>query len=337
MKHFNVLTTVLVLIAGVWAIVEFRQRSRNFPKAGLGGLWHFLIFFNAAELAVFLSIYWESNLTPAQLANLSSWYKLVEWPVLTAFVLGVHISLYRAIFRRRGRNLPKWVVPAVGVFAAALTAWLLLALRFPALMPQSPVVTFWLLLIWPLDILDMIWFVRLLAESRKASDPGRRKVDAAFAWLFLVRYPVHLALTVWTPAGAEYWAIAITKLLALYTNLLPVFWLKAYFVPWAGSLGKVLGGRFDLPAIGQARGLSSREMEILELMIDGKSYKEIESALHISIHTVKSHVYSLYRKMDVKSRHQLIHRIGIYGGGGADAPGVLSASAPRDGAGHSLD
>jgi DNA-binding CsgD family transcriptional regulator len=56
-------------------------------------------------------------------------------------------------------------------------------------------------------------------------------------------------------------------------------------------------------------------MEILELMIDGKSYKEIESALHISIHTVKSHVYSLYRKMDVKSRHQLIHKIGVYGGG----------------------
>jgi DNA-binding CsgD family transcriptional regulator len=167
-------------------------------------------------------------------------------------------------------------------------------------MPQSPVVTFWLLLIWPLDILDMIWLGLLLAESRKASDPGRRKVDAAFAWLFLVRYPVHLALSVWTPAGAEYWAIAITKLLALYTNLLPVFWLKAYFVPWAGSLGKVLGGRFDLPAIRQARGLSSREMEILELMIDGKSC-ERSSDLHISIHTVKSHAHSLYRKMDVRA------------------------------------
>ena len=104
MKHFNVLTTVLVLIAGVWAIVEFRQRSRSFPKSGLGGLWLFLIFFNAAELAVFFSIYWESNLTPAQLASLSSWYKLVEWPILTVLVLGVHISLYRAIFRRRDRD-----------------------------------------------------------------------------------------------------------------------------------------------------------------------------------------------------------------------------------------
>jgi hypothetical protein len=54
--------------------------------------------------------------------------------------------------------------------------------------PQNQVVTFWLLLIWPLDILDMIWLGRLLAESRKASDPGRRKAGAAFACLFLVRY-----------------------------------------------------------------------------------------------------------------------------------------------------
>ena len=206
-----------------------------------------------AELAIFFSIYWESNLTPAQLASLSSWYKLVEWPVLTALVLGVHISLYRAIFRRRDRDLPKWVVPAVVVFAAALTAWFLLALRFPALMPQSPLITFWLLLVWPLDILDMIWLGRLLAESRKASDPGRRKADAAFAWLFLARYPVHLALTVWNPAGAEYWAIALTKLLGLYTNLLPVFWLKAYFVPgpaaWARSwAGGSISPRSGKPA-----------------------------------------------------------------------------------------
>jgi len=317
LKHFNVLATVLVLIVGVWAALEFRQRARRFPKSGLGDLWLFMIFYNAAELAIFFSLYWESNLTPAQAANLDSWYKLVEWPILTALVLGVHISLYRAIFRRRDREFPKWVVPAVAGFAAVEMGWFLLAMKIPSLMPQGPVFTFWFILVWPLDILDMAWLGRLLAESRKAPDPGRRRADTALAWMFLVRYPVHLALTVWKPAaGAVFWAVTITKLLALYTNVLPVVWLRTYFVPWAGSLGKVLGGRCDLAALGQSRGLSAREMEILELMIDGKSYKEIESALHISIHTVKSHVYSLYRKMDVKSRHQLIHRIGVYAGEG---------------------
>ena len=33
----------------------------------------------------------------------------------------------------------------------------------------------------------------------------------------------------------------------------------------------------------------------------------MEKSLFISIHTVKSHVYSLYRKMNVKNRHQLVH------------------------------
>jgi DNA-binding CsgD family transcriptional regulator len=326
LKHFNVLTTVLILIAGVWAVVEFRQRSRRFPGSRLDSLWLFLVFYNALGLAVFFSTYGQSNLTPAQLSSFSFWYKFVEWPVLTALTLGVHISLYRAIFRRRDKNLPKWVVPAAVVFGVAVTAWYFLALSYPALTPQRPENTFWLSLVWPLGLLDIFWLGRLLAESRKAADPGRRRVDAAFALLFLARYPLHLALSVWNPAGAIFVALTLSKLLGLYTNLLPVFWLKAYFVPWAGSLGKVLGGRFDLPAIGRARGLTTREMEILKLMIDGQSYKEIESTLHISIHTVKSHVYSLYRKMDVKSRHQLIHRIGVYGGeGGPDGPPLTPA------------
>jgi len=35
----------------------------------------------------------------------------------------------------------------------------------------------------------------------------------------------------------------------------------------------------------------------------------MEESLHISIHTVKTHVYNLYRKLNVKNRHQLIHLI----------------------------
>ncbi len=305
----------LVLAVGIWVLVEFRQQARRFPRHRLGGLWYFLIFYNALAVVTFLAAYGQSNLTPEQLAGLSFWYRFVDWPVLAALVLGAHISLYMFIFRRRDRGLPPWLVPVAGAFAAAVLAWYFLSLRFPALAPARPENTFWLALVWPPGLLDIACLGWLLAANRKSADPGQRKVDAAFAWLFLARYPVHLALSVWNPAGAGIWALSLTRLLGLYTNLMPLIWLKAWFLPWAGGLGKVLETRFDLPAIGRARGLSPREMEILELMIDGKSYKEIGSALHISIHTVKSHVYSLYRKMDVTSRHQLIHRIGVYGGG----------------------
>ena len=64
-----------------------------------------------------------------------------------------------------------------------------------------------------------------------------------------------------------------------------------------------------MASLQKKHGVSAREMEILSLMIDGKSYKQMEETLHISIHTVKSHVYNLYRKLGVKNRHQLIHMI----------------------------
>lgn len=316
MKHFSLLTSVLVLIVGIWAVVEFRQRSRRFPKSGLGGLWLFLIFYNVLIVVTFVGAYGQSNLTPAQLEGLSFWYRIAEMPVLAVLVLVGHVSLYAFIFRRRGKDLPLWLVTAAAAFAVAVVVWYYLAQRIPALAPPRPDNTFWLALVWPPGLLDMVWLGGLLAGNRKIADPGQRKANAAFAWLFLARYPVHLALSVWSPEHGLFWGITLTRLLGLYTNIVPVYWLKAYFAPWAGGLGKVLGERFDLAAIGQSRGLTTREMEILELMIDGKSYKEIESTLHISIHTVKSHVYSLYRKMDVKSRHELIHKIGIYGSAG---------------------
>ena len=51
--------------------------------------------------------------------------------------------------------------------------------------------------------------------------------------------------------------------------------------------------------------LSPRQMDILEGIIDGKSRKEIAVDLHLSENTVKMHISSLYRLLDVSSRDEL--------------------------------
>jgi DNA-binding CsgD family transcriptional regulator len=155
----------------------------------------------------------------------------------------------------------------------------------------------------------MIMLIRLLPKSGSGSDPDRRRAARAFAWMFLARIPVQLALIFIAMGLFDFWYITLSKLLVLYTNLIPLIWFKVYFVPWARSLGKFIGARVDMPSLQKKHGLSAREMEILNLMIDGKSYKEMAEALHISIHTVKSHAYSLCRKMRVNNRHQLIHAV----------------------------
>jgi ligand-binding sensor domain-containing protein/DNA-binding CsgD family transcriptional regulator len=55
--------------------------------------------------------------------------------------------------------------------------------------------------------------------------------------------------------------------------------------------------------------ISEREQEIIGLILKGKTNKDIEEELFISIKTVKSHVYNIYRKMGVKNRLELINLV----------------------------
>ena len=52
--------------------------------------------------------------------------------------------------------------------------------------------------------------------------------------------------------------------------------------------------------------LSEREREIAAMLMDGKSYKSISSALFISAGTVRTHVINIYRKAGVKRRLDFI-------------------------------
>lgn len=48
--------------------------------------------------------------------------------------------------------------------------------------------------------------------------------------------------------------------------------------------------------------LTPREKELIELIYSGKSNKEISEILYLSESTVKTHIYNIFRKMDVKNR-----------------------------------
>ena len=55
--------------------------------------------------------------------------------------------------------------------------------------------------------------------------------------------------------------------------------------------------------------LSKREQEILALILEGKSNQDIADELFISISTIKTHIYNIYRKLGVKNRLQVINLI----------------------------
>ncbi|SHN01847.1 response regulator transcription factor [Chitinophaga sp. CF418] len=49
-------------------------------------------------------------------------------------------------------------------------------------------------------------------------------------------------------------------------------------------------------------GLSPRELEVLDCLVNGDTYKKIAEHCHISVGTVRSHIMNIYRKLDVNSR-----------------------------------
>ena len=52
--------------------------------------------------------------------------------------------------------------------------------------------------------------------------------------------------------------------------------------------------------------LSQREAEVVELVTQGLSNKEIANKLFVTEKTIKFHLTNIYKKMNVKSRAQLI-------------------------------
>lgn len=56
-------------------------------------------------------------------------------------------------------------------------------------------------------------------------------------------------------------------------------------------------------------GLSPREHEILLLLANGQGNREISEELVLSPHTVKSHIYNIYQKLNVHSRQELMQSL----------------------------
>lgn len=87
---------------------------------------------------------------------------------------------------------------------------------------------------------------------------------------------------------------------------------------FAGALREVLDGRVHLPRQallgadtaqaddGEALGLSPRQVDVLRLLVEGRSNKMIMRELELSESTVKTHLHAIFRRLGVSSRTQAV-------------------------------
>jgi DNA-binding NarL/FixJ family response regulator len=84
---------------------------------------------------------------------------------------------------------------------------------------------------------------------------------------------------------------------------------RSFFTPRATDviLGRVRAGNFqgDIQGLGRNR-LTPREREIVELLAEGKSSKEVAEFLTISVKTADTHRANIMRKLDLHSVTELV-------------------------------
>lgn len=110
---------------------------------------------------------------------------------------------------------------------------------------------------------------------------------------------------------------------ALTISILPPFWQTWWFKVFAVSLIIIISFYWHKKRMTRLtrklkteaaierffleHRITGREREIICLILTGKSNKDIEDSLYISMGTVKNHIYSIYKKLHVKNRVQLVN------------------------------
>jgi DNA-binding NarL/FixJ family response regulator len=80
--------------------------------------------------------------------------------------------------------------------------------------------------------------------------------------------------------------------------------VRAGGAPMTSEIARMLVQSFRAPTVVPDAGLTSREAEILELLAEGLSNKEIANKTNIAAGTVRNHLGNIFRKLHVRCRSE---------------------------------
>lgn len=79
--------------------------------------------------------------------------------------------------------------------------------------------------------------------------------------------------------------------------------------PMSSSIARKIVGTFREVDTDKTGSLAPRERELLDLLARGRTYKECADALVLSIDTVRTYIRRIYRKLQVRSRHEAVAKV----------------------------
>ena len=302
MNHLTVIALVICVLSGSAAIIHSVSSYKTYPLPELKGFILFIILYNSAMLLSFISQYILKNVS--SLADWNTYLAVIVLMGLAGYTIYfMELFLITDVIRRLiKKEINKYIKYSFGLI---VIFWILIYSAGTYSFFENGNKIFLLKLFSATNKTVTVIFlglsIYLLAESKRLNE-GKNNPVFKFGIVFF-SFTFIDTITIFIPADAGH---LISVLNGFYLNLVFLICLKRFLILYYGD--KINTGLITRSSeeIFNKYNISVREKEVVEMIINGKSNKEIESQLFISHHTVKNHIYNIFQKTGVKSRSQLI-------------------------------
>jgi len=318
MEHFGLLGIFFTLIIATWVAIYVYQIQKNYDYLFLKPLFHYCVFYDIAVFSFLITIYFTINFPKNYLQDNFPGIQDLGFLFVALFEIGLVYSMFRVYLGLKDKDIPVkiklWIFVGIGVFVLSFGVRLIL-------LPEGTLRTFLrsiqLSIYNNFLVLEIPILIALMVGRKKEKDRRKIKLRRSLAWLYFSRYFILIGIFVFIvllklrgeEVGPRTIRYSMALILCIFFSLIPYLWIKFFFKKYAESMLVFVEDREVLDSIYDKYNISKREQDILKLILDGKSNKEIEAALFISYHTVKNHAYNLYQKLGVKNRYELVHFI----------------------------
>jgi len=303
------LFATFVSIYNLWFADRLRK---NFDAQYLNSLFYFLIAYNLGNFLNWigpkaLQLFFLNAKKPAYdiLPVITCIYGIITFPILILvlyFLLVTFIELFEKRIRRWQNQL---LIAAMGLAIVSLF-WSNFIYFNRGVFARCESV----MMAWDTFGTNFLVFtpsVFLVINLFQKSDFKRRRNMAFLLAFQFVMAVVYLTPISWLRFNWKNIQIDLLAILFFVLPLIPLWVAKIYQQKYIRLYPDSPVALPDLQTACRDFGISRRECEVLEMVIAGKSHREIEDTLFISGRTIKNHLYNSYKKLGVKNRVQLLN------------------------------
>jgi len=303
-----VITVTIILTAVSISLIAYKVKKRD--QGILKSLLLVIIFLNSIWYSVLILQLWNSDtfILDNSIGNMGleilffSLLFITRFLFLIAFINLLIKILDFKISRSLSMIFKVSVIVIIGIW---ILGWLeLLVLDSQGIISNIMIYTDILII-----FIIIIGSVYLSFQSKLIQDKQSQKAIKMLGMVFIV--PMVLGFVKWLLSGSfgienKIWERLSLHFLVVLINVLFIWWLIIYGNKVSGiPLIKSGETKTDPDGLILKYNISKREMEVIRLICDGCTNKEIANNLFISIDTVKDHNSRIFLKTNIKNRTQL--------------------------------